>query len=161
MNEKIQAILLKIVVELKKDNWKVAPDWELTLKSEGHVPMSKNIRVHGSMDDEEWTDDIDTTIDLKLASDDEITYFPEYTVYAHMYLQNVQGKDIAIKMDADVAFTNHDLADQKKISLAAKKISQFTEDHIEHEYGDYVSQSSEELQNYKLGGVDPDYDPER
>jgi len=161
MNNKIQAILLKLVLALQKEHWQVAPNWELTLKSEGHAPLTKNIRVQGTLAGESWGDDIEAMIDLKLVSTDEITYFPEYTTYAHMYLKGIESKDIAIKLDIDVAFTNQDLSNQSKIDLAAKKISRFTEDHIENEYSDYVDQNSQALLDYSAGEGKADYDPER
>ena len=161
MNEKIQAILLKIVVELKKNKWLVAPDWEVTLKGEGHVPLSKNVRVTGNLDDEEWHDEIETTIDLKLSSQDELTYFPEYTIYANIFIQGGSSKDIAYKLDADVAFTERDVRDDKKVALAANKISRIVEDHIESEYSDYVDQNAQDIKDYKQGGWRADVDDER
>lgn len=161
MNEKIQAILLKIVLELKKDKWSVAPDWEITLKGEGHVPLSKNIRVEGNLGDDEWSDAVETTIDLKLTSDDELTYFPDYTIYANIFIQGGSSKDIAYKLDADVAFTERDVRDDAKSTLAAKKISRLVEDHIESEYSDYVDQNGQDIKDYKQGGWRADHDPER
>ena len=161
MNEKIQAILLKIVLELKKDKWAVSPDWEITLKGEGHVPLSKSIQVDGNLDDEEWQDEVDTIIDLKLESDDELTYFPEYTIYANIFIQGGSSKDIAYKLDADVAFTERDLRDDRKAALAAKKITRFVSDHISTEYSDYIDQNAQEIRNYKQGGWRADSNNDR
>lgn len=161
MNEKIQAILLKIVLELKKDRWMVAPDWELTLKSEGHVPMTKTIPVQGNFGDDEWSDNIETTIYLKLTSNDEVTYFPEYTIYANIFIDGGTSKDIAYKLDASIAFTDHDVRDTQKASVAAKKISRLVEDHIESEYSDYVDQNGQSIRDYKQGGWKADDDLER
>ena len=152
MNEKIQAILLKIVLELKKDQWSVAPDWEITLKGEGHVPMSKNIRVQGNLGDDEWADAVETTIDLKMVSDDELTYFPDYTIYANIFIEGGSSKDIAYKLDADVAFTDRDVRDDAKAKSAAQKISRLVEDHIESEYSDYIDQNGQDIKAYKEGG---------
>ena len=149
MNEKIQAILLKIVLDLKKLSWEAHPDWEITLKSEGHVPMIKQIGVEGSMGDDDWRDIIETHLDIKLISDDEITYFPNYTIYAAISINDVASKDIAYKMDADVAFTERDVRDQSKITLAAKRIDRMVENHIEQEYGNYVSSNSQSIKYFK------------
>lgn len=161
MNEKIQAILLKIVIQLKKMRWKPVQDWEITLKSEGHVSLQKLVGVEGNLGDEEWRDEVDTFVDLKLASDDEITYFPDYTVYANIFIEGGSSKDIAYKMDADVAFTERDLTDDEKILLAAKKIDRLIENHIESEYSDYIDMNGQEIQYHKthgdpLGGDSPD-----
>lgn len=161
MNEKIQAILLKIVVELKKSRWRPAPDWEVTLKSEGHVPLIKNVGVEGNLGDEEWREDINTYVDLKLSSDDELTYFPEYTIYANIFIEGGETKDIAYKMDADVAFTERDLNDEHKITSAAKKIDRLVESHIQQEYGDYVDMNAEQIKAFKRGGWKADFSPER
>lgn len=152
MNEKIQAILLKIIVELKKDHWRAHPDWQLTLKSEGHVPLQKNISVRGNLGEDEWSDDVDTTIDLKLTSDDELTYFPEYTIYANIMITGGASKDIAEKSDAPVAFTAEDFNDAAKASSAGKKISNLVSNYMENEYSNYVDQNASEITAYKQGG---------
>lgn len=158
MNEKIQAILLKIVIDLKKLGWITSPDWQITLKSEGHIPLVKSIDVTGNMDDDEWTDQVETTIDLSLGSDDEITYFPAYTIYATIYMKGGEGHDIASTLDADVAFTAHDLKDDKKASLSAKKISNIVEEHIATEYSDYIDKNAASIKAYKQGGWRADQD---
>jgi hypothetical protein len=161
MNEKIQAILLKIVVQLKGMRWKAAPDWEITLKSEGHVPLVKTIGVEGNLGEEEWRDEIETYLELKLISEDEITYFPNYTVYANMHVEGGEIKDLAYTMDADVAFTERDLQDADKIGLAAKKIDRLIENHIEQEYGDYIDMNAQQIKYYKQGGWKADDDASR
>lgn len=143
---------------MKTENWSVAPDWQLTLKSEGHVPLAKRIRVQGNMNDEEWSDEIETTIDLKLASDDELTYFPDYTVYASIFIEGGAIDDIAYKMDAPAAFTEHDFQDDAKASSAAKRISRMVEEHIENAYNEYVDENSSAIEDYKNGGWKADDD---
>lgn len=161
MNEKIQAILLKIIVQLKTMRWKAASDWEITLKSEGHVPLIKMIGVEGNIGVEEWRDDIETYIDLKLSSDDQITYFPDYTVYANIKVAELETKDFVYKMDVDVAFTAEDFKNEDKINLAARKIDRLVENQIEQEYGDYVDTNSESIKYYKRGSWKADDDASR
>lgn len=157
MNEKTQAILLKLIVELKKLRWKVDPNWELALKADGHVTLSKSINVQGHLADEpEWEDSIATTINLQLSSDDNITFFPEFTIYADLTLPDVASKDIAYRTDNDTAFTERDVNNEPKATEAAKKITRTVENFIEHEYDDYVQQNSEDLLHQKSLGVDPD-----
>ena len=153
MNQNIQAILLKVVLELKKMQWVAGKDWEITLKSEGHVPLVKQISVNGSMDDEEWRDDVETHLQLKLDSDDQITYFPDYTIYANIMIDGGTSKDIAYKMDADVAFTEKEIRDDRKIEQCAKRINRLVEDHIEQEYASYIDNNAEEIKWYKQSGT--------
>lgn len=166
MNEKIQAILLKIVVEMKKLRWFPDENWEITFKSEGHASLKKAIGVEGSLGDEEWRDEVDTLLNLKLSSDDEITYFPDYTVYGTINIDGGASKDVFHHMDADVAFTERDLGDDAKIALSAKKINRLVENHIEQEYGDYVDMNAQQIKYYKQGGwkasgSDPSSQPEK
>jgi len=161
MNEKIQAILLKIIVELKKLRWAPAKDWEITFQGEGHVPLIKQIVVRGSLGDDEWRDEIETYIHLKLRSDDEITYFPEYSIYGSILIQGGNSKDIAFKMDADVAITDGDLNDNIKLIKAAARIDRLVEDHVEAEYNDYVADNGEQIKAYKQGGWKSDHNLER
>lgn len=141
--------------------WSAGEDWEITLKSEGHVPLVKQVSVMGSMDDEEWQDDVETHIDLKLASDDDITFFPEYTIYAEIFIEGGSNKDVVYKLDADVAFTEKDILDERKAKLAAQRIDRLVEGHMEQEYADYVDNNAEEIRYHKqhgdpLGGDSPD-----
>jgi hypothetical protein len=152
MNEKIQAILLQITLELKKLKWVAGSDWEITLKSEGHVPLVKQVAVEGSMGDEEWRDNIETHLDLKLTSEDELTYFPDYTIYANIFIEGGSNQDIAYKMDADVAFTERDVRNKDKISLAAKKIDRLAESHIEQEFSDYVDMNANAITFHRQQG---------
>lgn len=162
MNEKIQAILLKLTVELKKIKWMTSPDWQITLKSEEHVSLIKQIKLHGEINDNEFTDDVQTHIEIKLVTQDEVTYYPEYTVYANLFIDSVGSKDLSYKMDADVAFMDKDFSDESKIALAAKKINGRVEDYIEKEFNEFISDSSSEIEGNKLTKLDnADQDFER
>lgn len=163
MNEKIQAILLKLVVELQKLRWKIpknadgSSDWQIALKADGHVTLIKPIIVQGNLADEpEWDDQVDTSIELKLASDDNLTFFPEFTIYADIFLDGASSKDIAYKTDSDIAFTERDVRDEAKAATAAKKITSTVEDFIQHEYSDYIDQNSQDLLHHKNQKHDPD-----
>ena len=143
---------------MKKLGWLAGEDWELTLKSEGHVPLVKDISVMGSMDDEEWTDDVQTNIDLKLTSSDNITYWPDYTIYSQIFIQGGSNKDVVYKGDADVGFTENDIKDNRKIATASKRIDRIVNGHMEQEYADYVDNNAEEIRTYKQGGWKADDD---
>ncbi len=150
MNQKITAILLGLTVALKRVGWAAGKDWEITLKGEGHVPLIKRIQVQGALGGEKWSDSIETYIDLKLVSDDEITYFPDYTIYAHIALEGVEPKDLAYKMGGAVAFTEKDVRKGNKISDAAKKINRLIEVHINNEYQDYLDVNEKQVKVYKM-----------
>ena len=160
MNRKITAILLELTVALTKAGWSAGKDWELTLKGEGHVPLLKRISVQGSIGKSKWVDSIETYIDLKLSSDDEITYFSDYTIYAHIALEGAEAKDIAYKMGGNVAFTEEDIRKKSKIESAAKKINRLVEVHISHEYQDYVDTNEESLSVNKYASSDTSTDPQ-
>lgn len=156
MNEKIQAILLKIVVQLKGMKWIAAPDWEVTLKGEGHLPLVKQVDVTGEIGGEEWRDSIDTQIDLRLDSEDQLTYFIQYAIYANFSIEGGPTKDVVHKGDTDVAFTERDIKDEAKISLASKKIDRLVTTFIENEYSDYIDQNATNLQQHKTQGTEDD-----
>lgn len=158
MNQSIQAILLKVIVELKKRKWTPGKEWEITLKSEGHVPLIKHISVSGAMDDDEWRDDIDTNIMLKLVTDDNITYFPECTIYANIVIDGGSSKDIVYRAEIDVAFTDADINDSRKIVECASRIDRFIEEYVQQQYSDYMDNNYQDIQNYKQSDGDPDRD---
>lgn len=158
MNERFQAILLKLIVELKKLRWSVDKNWEVALKADGYVTLTKQVNVQGHLGDgDPWDDSVNTSIYLKLLSDDNITYFPEFTIIADIIIGGTDiSKDISTKMDNDTAFTEKDVNNEAKIASAAKKITRNVEDLIEHEYSDCIDQNSSELLYQKRLGVDPD-----
>jgi hypothetical protein len=152
MNEKIQAVLLKLTLELKKFKWSAGADWQITLKGEGHVPMVKMVPVEGSMGDEEWNDHIEIAMDLKLDSNDELTYFPDYTIFGQIFIDGGSNEDIAYKMDADVAFTAEDFQNERKVKEAASKINRLIDDHVQNQYSKYIDDNTENIQYYKSSG---------
>ncbi|TRO55123.1 hypothetical protein E2P64_07770 [Candidatus Bathyarchaeota archaeon] len=152
MNRKITAILLKIAIALKKSGWRLGPDYEVELKSEGHLSLKKPIRVQGALGDEEWDDAIATFMYLRLDSDDGITYYPEYVVNAEIFIQGGDIKDVNYKMDADIGLMDTDIEDERKIELAARKINSYVESHIESEYQSYLDTNADSIKDYKAGG---------
>ena len=161
MNEKIQAILLKIVLNLKKSNWSAGPDWEITLKSEGHIPLVKKILVDNNMPDNTFRDEIETMIDLNLITDDEITYFPNFTMYANIMVSGGPSKDVVVKQDVDVAFTDKDFQNEGKIVSSARKIDRMVESYIENEYDNYIDANSNAINAYKQNGWNANNDEPR
>jgi hypothetical protein len=147
MNKKIEGILLKLIVDLKKMGWAPAPDWEITLKSEGYASIIKSIKVAGELGTNKWKDVIETYVNLKLTSDDEITYFPECVIYATISVRGGINKDIAYKTNVSAAFTENDLSNTSKINSSANKIDRFIEDYMNEQYSIYLD---EQEQNIKL-----------
>ena len=149
MNEKIQAILLKIILELKKMGWTAGPDWEITLKSEGYVPLVKLIPVEGYLNDKQWNDHVEIAMNLKLTSSDEVTFFPDYTIFGQISVEGGPNEDIASKMDADVAFTVSDYRKDSKLKSAAAKINRLIDDHIQTQYSNYIDTNKQEIEYQK------------
>jgi hypothetical protein len=158
MNDKIKSILVKIALELKKSRWKVGQDPELTLASEGNIPLVKMITVDGAFNDDEWKDNVETHIELKIESDDQITFFPTFTIYASIFIDGGSSKDIIYKLDADANFIEKDYNDSVKITDAANKINRVTETYIEDQYTYYVNENGPEIEAYKNGGWRADVD---
>ena len=158
MSEKIQAILLKIIIELKKIGWSLSPDWDLTLKSEGHVPLVKPIKVQGSVEDEEWDDNVETLINLKLDSRDSITYFPSCNVYTSISVRGLETKDIVNELGIDVAFTEKDVNNRRSISNAVSRTNDLVEEYIRQEYNTYVDMNSQKIKLYNMGALMDDED---
>ena len=158
MSEKIQAILLRSVKELKTLGWKTGPDWQITLKSDGHIPLTKSFPVKGTMGEKEWDDVVDVTIDFKIDSDDQLTHIPEFVVHANIFIDGAPSKDISYKMDNDTAFTERDFNNQSKILSAVKRIDQQVDTFIQEEYNEYVDANQSSLQYYNQIGNREDSD---
>jgi hypothetical protein len=152
MTEKIQTIFLKLIRDLKRDKWIPSPDWEITLKSEGQVSLQKNINVSNYIGDREVKEEILTNIDVKMASNDNITFFPEYTIYANIMLNGLVSEDVTYKSEANVAFTEHDFGKDEKINQAAGSISRQVGEYIDGQFNDYCSNHNDEISNYHLSG---------
>ena len=151
MNPKAEAILLQIVKSLEKNGWATGKDWKLTFKADGHIPLIRSIMVGGSMDGDKWKDQVEAYITLKIATEDEWTYFPEFTLYAQIAIGSIPGKDIAYKMIGNEAFMEKDIQDTKKFISAAREIDRMVEAHINEVYQDYVDENDELVRFYKQG----------
>lgn len=160
MNEKMQAILLGIVINLKKLGWSPGPDWEITLKSEGHVPMIKRITVQGSVEDDEWNDVVETFINFKLDSRDDITYFPYCTVYTNISVLGLEVKDVVHELGIDVAFTDKDVKNTRNIKNAASRTNDLIEEYIRQEYATYVDMHAQQIKLHNMGAIADDGDDE-
>jgi hypothetical protein len=160
MNEKMQAILLGIVIHLKKMGWTPGPDWEITLKSEGHVPMIKLISVQGSVEDEDWDDNVETFINFKLESRDDITYFPYCTVYTNISVVGLEVKDIVHELGIDVAFTEKDIKNTRNIKNASSRTNDLVEEYIRQEYATYVDMNAQKIKLYNMGALADDDEDE-
>lgn len=133
MNEKIQLILFKIVLDLKKLGWKSMPDWEITFKSEGHISMTKVIPVKIDVNGRRSSDSVETYLNFKFSSDDQITFYPEYNVSTSIFI-NSEIKDISENMDIDIPFSEEDLQDLQKINAASVRINDSIQNYIQESY---------------------------
>jgi hypothetical protein len=158
MNDKIKAILLKIAKELQKHGWNSNKEMDITFKSEGSIMLSRSVPVKGSLNDQEWNENIQTELALKIGSDDQITWFPEYTIISEIYMRGGNIKDINYQMDIDVGFLEKDARDQSKIVFAARKINQYVVAHMQEEYYDYLDSNATEIEYYNKNQGDEDED---
>lgn len=158
MNENIRKLLVRIALALKEKGWKAGEDIELTLKSDGKLILNKQVRVDGDMNDKEWHERVEVSLHFVLASDDQITYFPEYTIYAEFFIEGANGShDVAHSSDASIGFTENDQTvtdpdiKQKvtmKIAQTAKMIDDIVESQIQEEFTEYCSESGNDVQAY-------------
>lgn len=151
MNQKAEVILLQIVKALEKNEWSTGKDWQLTFKSDGHIPLIRSVVVEASMDGDKWKDNIEVYITLKVSTEDEWTYFPEFTVYAQIAIGSIPSQDIAYKIVGNTAFMEKDIKDAKKFIGAAREIDRMVQSHLSEVYQDYVDKNDELVRFYKQG----------
>jgi len=152
MNEKIQAILLSIILELKKLRWSPASDWEITLHTDKKGSLIKQIPVEGSFKDEKWNDNIEILMELTLNSEDQITYFPNFTIYGHIFITSGLTGDIVYTMEDDNSYMEDDVKKNGKFKLSAANINRLVEDYVQNEYTSYISSHKDDIDYYKSGG---------
>lgn len=151
MNPKAEAILLQIVKALKQNEWSTGENWQLTLKADGHIPLIRSVVADASMDGDKWKDQIQAYITLKVSTEDEWTYFPEFTLYAQIAIGSIPSKDVAYKMIGNEAFMEKDIKDSEKFISAAREIDRMVQNHINEVYQDYVDENDELVRFYKQG----------
>ena len=156
MNQKSQILLLHMVKALKTDKWASDNQWELSLKADGNVPLMRAVAVKGSLDGEEWKDQIHTMIRATITTDDEITFFPEFTLYAQIAIGNIPAKDIEYKMAGNVAFSDKDLKNDKKFHSAAREINRMVDNYVQELYQDYVDVNEDLVKFYKQSNSQPE-----
>jgi hypothetical protein len=64
-------------------------------------------------------------------------------------------------MDIDVAFTDQDIRNQKKISMTSRKIDDLTRNHLDQEFNEYIDMNAEAIIAYQQGGYKADQDWEK
>ena len=146
---KTHLILQKIALNLRSFGWRILPEWELQLKSEGNIPLTKKISSDNNIDANinlSLKDDIFQS-NPKLTSPDQPTssYYPEYTVYAALSANGVATHDIDTNEDVDVTFNEADFNNDEKTKLAAHKINGQVEFLIGKEYKKYTSQNQDAI----------------
>jgi hypothetical protein len=151
MNQKSQILLLQMVKALKANNWSGDNQWELSLKADGNVPLMRSVTVEGRLDEEKWKDQVHTMIRVSVTTDDEITFFPEFSLYAQVAIGSIPAKDIEYKTAGNVAFTDKDLKNDKKFQSAATEISRMVDTYIGEMYQDYIDINEEVVKFYKQG----------
>jgi hypothetical protein len=149
MNQKAQVILLQIIKALQQNKWTTDNQWQLSLKADGYVPLMRSVVVQGSLDGDKWQDQIYTIIRLKITTDDEITFFPEFSLYAQIAIGEIPAKDIEIQMMGNVAFTDKDMTDSKKFISAAREINRMVDNHLDESYQDYINVNEQFVKFYK------------
>jgi len=151
MNPKAEAILLQIVKALEKSEWSTGKDWQLSFKADGHIPLIRSVMVEASMDGDKWKDQVQVYITLKISTEDDWTFFPEFILYAQVAISSLPTKDIAYKMVGNEAFMEKDIKDEKKFISAAREIDRMVQNHINEVYQDYVDEHDELVRFYKQG----------
>lgn len=151
MNPNAEVILLQIVRALEKNEWSTGKDWQLTFKADGHIPLIRSVMAEASMDGDKWKDQIEAYITLKISSEDDWTYFPEFILYAQIAVGSIPPKDIAYKMIGNEAFMEKNIKDEKKFLSAGREINRMVQNHINEVYQDYVDENDELIRFYKQG----------
>jgi hypothetical protein len=158
MNPKVAQIIHNIAESLQalhgddQNKWVAKADWELTLKADSYIPMVRNVTVVGSLDESEWKDQVPAVIHLNLGTEDDWTYWPEFTIHAQVAIGELEPETIAYKMQSNVAFMPNDAMDEKKAAQAAREINRLVESHLSEVYQDYIEKNEEVIKFYKQGG---------
>ncbi len=155
MNEKIEAILLQIAKKLKEDGWIIGKDVNVDIKVEGYISLVHEFVVEGSLGEAKWKDQLAVTIHFKLGTEDEVTYWPEFTIYAQISVagvENIKEENIEYPMQSNVSFTTNDARNEEKAAEAAREITRLVESHVQDSYYKYIERNEKVVRYYKEGG---------
>lgn len=156
MNQKSQIILLQLVKALQSSKWTSDNQWQLSLKADGYVPLVRPVIVEGNLGGDKWKDQIYVMIRLKVSTEDEITFFPEFSIYAQVAIGSIPSKDIDYQMAGNEAFTEKDLKDNKKFNSASHEINRMVDSYINEVYQDYVDVNEDLVRFYKQTSSQPE-----
>ena len=156
MNQKSQIILLQLVKALQSSKWTSDNQWQLSLKADRYVPLVRPVIVEGSLDGDKWKDQIHVMIRLKVSTEDEITFFPEFSIFAQIAIGSIPSKDIDYQMAGNEAFTEKDLKDNKKFNSASHEINRMVDSYINEVYQDYVDVNEDLVKFYKQRSSQPE-----
>ena len=156
MNQKSQIILLQLVKALQSSKWTSDNQWQLSLKVDGYVPLVRPVIVEGNLGGDKWKDQIYVMIRLKVSTEDEITFFPEFSIYAQVAIGSIPSKDIDYQMAGNEAFTEKDLKDNKKFNSASHEINRMVDSYINEVYQNYVDVNEDLVKFYKQTSSQPE-----
>jgi hypothetical protein len=151
MNSNAETILLQIANSLGKKEWTPGKDWQLTFKTDEQIPLTRDVVVKASMDKDTWKDQVGVYITLKISSEDELTLFSEFTIYAQIFIGSIPSKDIVHKMMGNESFTGKDIKNNTKISGAAREIDYMVRSYINEIYQNYIDENNDLVRFYRQG----------
>lgn len=163
MNDKQKALLIKIAEILRdKFRWEMAADHEISLFGEGMIPMVKTIQVESSLDDKEISSDVICSLDLKLGSDDQITWYPDFTITGDFLVDGANPGDFTYSTNASTGFMEGDIEqDGNKFVRTASEINNIVDNYVQGEYHEYVMRNAEAISYYRKDGWKADDDAYR
>ena len=148
MNQHSTIMLLQLVKAMKTHGWASDSQWELSLKADGHVPLIRQVEVHAEMDDKKWKDQVSAMVNLRITTEDEITFFPSITVYAQIAIGSIPPEDIEYATAGNESFTEKDIKDHTKFKQAAAELTRIVDNYINEIYGNYVTKNDELIRFY-------------
>lgn len=150
---KLDSILVKVAAALQREQrWRLEANADVSFRSESKIPLTKSVKVVGTIGDKQFDHNVDVLVELTLGSDDQITWYPEYTIEGEIYLEGGPIKDLDCSLDADTSFSENDVNDFHKVSEAAQRINQYVENHVQHEFETYVNLNVDVIEDFKKTG---------
>ena len=145
--QKIHATLLGIAAKLKTAGWKILPEYEIQLKSEGKLPLTKKYPAADVVGGA-----IDANVSLYMKHDSDTEFYPEYELYANISIEGVASHDILETGDCDVMFTDTTFNTDALLIRASAQLNTNVKHTINRELTKYVQDNADAIETYHSSG---------
>lgn len=148
--DKSVLLLMALLKGLEKFEWRADPDAAVSAKADKTVRAYKSVPIKVKFE-KEWQDEVETTMDVALDTDDEITFFPKVVLFANLQIGAIPPEEIQYEVVTDAAISTLDLEGEavENIAKSARQINTIICSYVNKAYYMYCEKNKDGIKFYQ------------